>query len=488
MPGKEALRRRTRTAALVLLLAPILAAALAGPSSHASVGGKPNVVVIMTDDQSLADLAYMPKVRSDLADEGVTFGHYYISYPLCCPSRATYLTGQYAHNDDVRENKDLSDGTHGGYYRLDGANTLPVWMQGAGYATGHFGKYLNRYGSRNPLEEPAGWDEWASSPNSDVYKVYDYDLNQNGAIRHYGSAEPDYRTYVETDLATSFIARHAGVPFFLSLAPLAPHNDVDSGGSRNYGTTPAPSDVGAFAGVSVPRPPSFNEKDVSDKPRYIRRMDRFRRRTVRDLNLGHQRRLESLLAVDDEVHAVVRALKVTGQLDNTYILFTSDNGWMLGEHRLVAGKVVPYEESNRVPLIVRGPGIPAGQQRDQLGSNVDLAPTIADIGDATPTLVPDGTSLLPVLENDSPLARPVLLESYSQSYDYRYRGLRVGNWAYVRYRSGEQELYNLARDPYELENLAGRNHQRRRVRRLDRLLTALRTCDGAECQQPAPKL
>jgi arylsulfatase A-like enzyme len=506
------MRATSRAALAGLLLAPILLVALFGSSSPAAPPPKPNVVVIMSDDQRLSDLAFMPNTLSLLGDRGAVFDNAYVSYSLCCPSRATYLTGQYAHNHGVLTNE-LSTG---GYPRLDGNHTLPLWMRAAGYRTGHVGKYLNGYGAGNPTEIPPGWDEWYGSPSSTHFRMYEYDLNCQATpapppdcgglphtdhptkLRHYGVAPEDYKADVETELAKDFIARNGATPghdpFFLSLAPIAPH--VVHPGDRDETTgvrdmpQPAPRHDGQFRSLPLPKPPSFNERDIDDKPRYMRSRSRFKSSQVRLIRETYRRRLESLLAVDEMVKEVVEALEASGELDNTFIVFTSDNGYMLGEHRRLAGKVVPYEESIRVPLIVRGPGVPQGVHRPQLVSNVDLAPTIAAVGGASPDIVTDGISLLPVLEANAPLSRALLFETFSNSRNYR--GVRIGHWAYFRYvTTREVEFYDLRRDPYELENLASQKRvprsKRRLMRRLSRLLGRLKGCDGVGCNQPAPK-
>ncbi|MDX6632948.1 MAG: N-acetylglucosamine-6-sulfatase [Solirubrobacterales bacterium] len=493
MPGKDSpIGRQSRISLGVLaVLLAVAFAILGGAESHAAVlDPRPNVVVVMTDDMNLADLAKMPHTRELIGDRGVSFDRFYVSYPLCCPSRATFLTGRYAHSNHVRENNNLRDGTTGGYYSLDSENALPVWMHDAGYTTGHIGKYLNGYGTRDPQEEPPGWDEWASSPGGNTYKVYDYDLNHNGFIEHHGAAAADYKTTVETSLADSFIRVRAlpNQPFFLSLAPLAPHRDVSSPGDPAVSTTPAPEDIDTFAGLSIPRPPSFNEADLSDKPRYMHGLAKAKGETLEVLRRTYRRRLESLQATDRMVAAVVGALTDRGDLDNTYIVFTSDNGFLLGEHRIRYAKVTPYEESIHMPLLVRGPGVPEGEHRSQLTGNVDLAPTIAAIAGATPSKAPDGISLLPLLSGDSGPSRSILLESWFRQTEARFRGLRTGDLAYAEYRSGERELYNLSRDPYELTNLAARRGQRQRVARLHRLLERLRSCHAESCQGGAPKI
>jgi N-acetylglucosamine-6-sulfatase len=519
------LRRRLSTlpwrsrALLALLAAPIFTVALLGGASKAAPPNPPNVVMIMTDDQRVADLAFMPQTLAEIGAEGVTFDDAYVSYSLCCPSRATYLTGQYAHNHDVRSN----DPSTGGFSHLDGNHTLPLWLQHAPtpYRTGFIGKYLNGYGNSDPTEVPPGWDEWYGTPTSSGFRMFDYDINcqavgapppaadcatlggtpdaTHPGLFHFGHDDASYKTDVEAQLASGFIERNAAAgspPFFLSIAPIAPHDDP-RGDSDNpddpFAPKPAPKYAGIFSRLGLPRPPAFNERDVSDKPDYVRNRPRFNRSEVRRITARYHSRLETLLSVDDMVSSIVSALSSAGALDDTYIFFTTDNGYMQGEHRIPVGKVVPYEESIRVPFLVRGPGVPAGQHRTQLVSNIDTAPTIAAIGGASPDIVVDGLSLLPAVQSNASLSRPLLFETFNHARNYR--GLRVGRWAYFEYQhGGQKELYDLRRDPYELKNLAAQPRRRigrRRARllwRLHALTSRLKSCEGGACQVAAPSL
>ncbi|MDX6652891.1 MAG: N-acetylglucosamine-6-sulfatase [Solirubrobacterales bacterium] len=485
---------------LRLSLGGLIAAVLASVALHAeqgaaAVAGTPNVVVIMTDDQDSSELRLMAQTKKLLAGHGVSFKRYYDSDPLCCPSRTTYLTGQYAHNHRVRSNT----GPSGGYQQFkatgDIDNTLNIWLQGAGYTTGFVGKYLNGYGRGGPTQKkeiPPGWDQWFAAPGSSEIKVYDYTLNQNGRLRRYGHKPRDYQTDVYGKLATKFIQHQDGTkPFFLSLAPLAPHDDTTANEAASggvHGPPPAPRHQGRFRHLAFPHKRSFNEKDVTDKPRYIRKRPRYNAHQVANFVASYRRRAASLLAVDDLVGDVVSALRAKGQLDNTYIFFTSDNGYLLGEHRIET-KSYPYEESVRVPLVVRGPGIPAGEGRSQLTANVDLAPTILDIagasGQATRPL--DGLSLLPTavagLDPTQPGSTPragILIESFSLAH---YQGVESGDWTYVQYSSGEKELYNLGDDPLQLSNLASKPSTSIRRHDMAHLLAQLADCAGETCSQ-----
>jgi len=450
----------------------------AGDAQSASPATRPNVVVLMTDDQTVESLRVMPNVRTLLADQGVTFDNSFVSYALCCPSRATFLTGQYAHNHGVWSNA----APNGGYYKLDSTNTLPVWLQRTGYQTIHLGKYLNGYGTRNRTEIPPGWGEWQGTPDPSTYRYLGYTFNENGKLVNYGNSAVNYKTDVEAQKAVDIIGRQAldPRPFFLWVAFVAPH----AGGPRDpddpsgLGTpSPAPRHRNLFATQPLPTPPSFNEADVSDKPAAIRNRPLMTPAKIAAVRENYQQRLESLLAVDEAVGQIVNRLATIGELDKTYIIFTSDNGFFHGEHRVPNGKVLLYEPSIRVPLIIRGPDIPAGQHRLQAVANIDLAPTIVAATGAQPARIMDGRSLLPFARD--PLlysGRDLLLETPN------YAAVRSPNWLYAEHTTGERELYNLARDPDELASLHADPASARTQADLARRLARLRLCAGPTCR------
>jgi N-acetylglucosamine-6-sulfatase len=455
-----------------------LSGSAAGESKSASAV-RPNVVVLMTDDQTVESMRVMPNVRTLIADQGVTFDNSFVSYSLCCPSRSTFLTGQYAHNHGVWGNT----APNGGYYKLDSTNTLPVWLQRAGYQTIHLGKYLNQYGTRNPREIPPGWGQWYGTPDPSTYRFLNYTINENGNLVQFGTAAADYKTDVESRLAVDLISRQAADPrpFFMWVAFLAPH----SGGPRDSDdpsglATPSPAarDKNHFANEPLPMPASFNEADVSDKPAAIRNRALIGPGRIRAIRENYQQRLESLLAVDDAVAQIVNELARTGKLNDTYIIFTSDNGFFHGEHRVQAGKVLLYEPSIRVPLLMRGPGIPAGQHRSQFVANIDLAPTIAQATGAQPGRVMDGRSLIPFAKDKLlQSGRDILLETPT------YAAVRAPNWLYAEHVTGEKELYNLARDRDELNSLQTNPAYDRMEANLAARLARLRQCKGAVCRR-----
>ncbi|MGH3052179.1 MAG: sulfatase family protein, partial [Gaiellaceae bacterium] len=405
-------------ATAALTLSAVLAIAGGGGAAAASpqqAAAKPNIVVLMADDQTVESLRVMANVNALLARQGTTFVNNFASFPLCCPSRTTFITGQYGHNHTIMGNAPPS----GGYDKLAPAhaNTLPAWLQQAGYHTVHVGKYLNGYGRARPTEVPAGWSEWYGSTDPSTYRFYNYTLNENGRLVTYGTGAANYQADVYNRKAVDLVRRLAPgpKPFFLSVAFLAPH----SGGPRdpddppNQGTpSPAPRHRNAFANQPLPTPPSLNEADVSDKPAAIRNRRLIPPARLNAIRENYQQRLESLLAVDEAVRDILSALDATGVLGRTYVIFTADNGFFHGEHRIPDGKVLVYEPSVRVPLLLRGPGIPHGAQRTNLAANVDLATTILDAAGARAGRRLDGRSLLPFARDARKVSgRDILLET-----------------------------------------------------------------------------
>jgi N-acetylglucosamine-6-sulfatase len=471
---------------------------------------RPNVVVLMTDDQQADSVRFMPNVQRLLAGHGVTFTNSFVSYSLCCPSRATLLTGQYAHSHGVRTNTPPS----GGYSKLAPTlgNSLPVWLQRAGYTTAHIGKFLNGYGRTSPdTEVPPGWSEWygalddPDAHTGGTYTMYGYTLNENGAIVHYGST-PDvvdpatYQTDVYSAKAEDFIRRRAPgrKPFFLSVAPLASH--TESAGVCNCdGNNPraAPRDEGTLAGEPLPKGPDYNEADVADKPQAVRSLDPIGPTAEAGITVRYRAQLESLGAVDDMVGELIDALKDKGELGNTVFVFTADNGFFNGQHRVRNGKVRVYEPSVRVPLIIRGPEVPKGK-RTQPVANVDLAPTIAAFAKAKSGRLMDGRSLLPLIRDKrGERGRGILLETFfnadpeddPETPPTNYQAVRTDRYLFARYGTGEEELYDLFIDPFELQSRHGDPAYAAVKGALAGLLGQLQDCAGSACRtKPGVKL
>ena len=476
-----------RPAAALILLAAALALAPAAPAAAA-----PNIVLVQTDDQTAESMRVMSRTRALIGDRGTTFENSLVSLALCCPSRATLLTGRYAHNHGVLD----IHPPWGGFERLDHAETLATWLQRGGYATVLVGKYLNRYGRRDATEVPEGWTEWQGLVDPSTNNYYRFVLNEGGALRRYGLTPAHYQTDVLTERAEEVIARRAAAPepFFLWLSYLAPHNGLPREPGDPAGPSPvaAPRHQGAFAAEPLPRTPAFDEADVRDKPPAMSSRPRLRARKIAAIRSRYRQGLESLLAVDEGVERVVAALERSGELENTLLVFTSDNGFFNGEHRIPSGKILPYEPALRVPLLMRGPGVPRGLRLPQLAANVDLAPTLLEAAGASAPWTPDGISLFGFLRNPwAAPARELLIEGTARRRTGlpRFAGLRTPTHLYFERDTGERELYDLARDPYQLHNLARGPRpaaaRRRRGARLEARLAArldrLRSCAGAAC-------
>lgn len=440
---------------------------------------RPNILLVLTDDQTLESLRVMPQTQRLVGDAGTTFANAFVSFPLCCPSRATLLTGQYAHNHGVRGNQPPG----GGVGALDDAETLPVWLQRAGYYTAHVGKYLNGYGEWTKPTVPPGWSRWLALVDPTTYSFYDYTLSDDGRLVRYGSAEADYQTDVLAAAAEEVIRERAGRgPFFLSVAPVAPH--LERSDVRGQGTPPrpAPRHAGRFAGEPLPAKASFDEADVSDKPRSLQRFKRLSTAGREDVLRTYRAQLESLLAVDELVARLVDALEETGELDRTLVVFTSDNGFFHGEHRIREGKFLPYEEAIRVPLLVRGPGFPAGAVATQLVANIDLAPTLLAASGATARLRLDGVPLQPLAADPrAGRGRALLLEAL-EGNRATYTGVRTARWLWIEYDDGSRELYDLERDPLQLRSRHLAKALARTRAELAAQLDELRGCAGESCR------
>ena len=429
-----------------LLLAGLLLA-FAIPAAGAT---QPNFILIMTDDMNAVEAAFMPILQAEIAAKGVTFENYFVVSSICCPSRVSTLRGQYVHNHGVLTNTSPNGGFLKFHNLGEENSTIATWLQSAGYRTVLMGKYLNGYGTTTQYQTyvPPGWDEWYALIVNQAY--FNYKMNHNGQVVQYGSAASDYQTDVLANLATDYIRRTAGDPrpFMMYLAPTAPHSPFQ----------PAARHSQAFPDASVPRVPSFNEADVSDKPAFIRALPLMDSNTIGRLDKDYRRRLQMLLPVDEMISGILTALTDTGALDNTYIIFTSDNGWAQGEHRLNNtndGKGTAYDESIRVPMIVRGPGTAPGTVRDNVVANIDIAPTLVELASGGQPPLGDGESLVNQLAEATPppTTRSILVEYLAGPKVPLYRALRSRDTLYVDYfQVGEKEFYDLNIDSYLLDN------------------------------------
>jgi arylsulfatase A-like enzyme len=462
------------------------AGAAAGVSAGLWGGARPNIVLVTTDDQRLDELAWMPRTRRLVGAAGATFENALSPHPLCCPARAELLTAQYAHNNGVRHNT----GPWGGFRaftRDHRRQHMGSWLRRAGYQTAFVGKFLNGYGARDG-DQP-GWDEW-SPTLAGTYRFTDFKLRVDGRNRSY-DLDRNPRHYVADVVGNRGIAiarqfARSRKPFFLWVSHVAPHSAQLPDG-RWGPPIPAPRHRTLFADSrpqALLEDPSFREADRSDKPGAVRSSGTTS--TTRVVRL-HRARIRSLQSVDEANARLVRALRDAGELDNTVFVFTSDNGYLLGEHHLTS-KNWPYEASLRVPLLVRGPGVPAGVARRQNVTLVDLASTFLHLA-RSPRGSSDGADLRPALTDDAGTSATSLIQAGAATKaGWRWRGVRSSRYVYVRWHSGAHELYDLQEDPDQLENLLHPSsgepvaaEYRPVLAELRRRYEALRRCAGAAC-------
>lgn len=455
---------------------------------------RPNFLIIMADDldAELGTIDTMSYLQELLVAQGMSVDEFFVSNSLCCPSRATFLRSQYSHSNGIYRNTPPNGGFEE-FYRLENeSSTLATWLQAAGYRTVLLGKYMNGYPFPDDRSYiPVGWDEWYSAVRGGPFAGYKYVMNENGSLVNYdeiGYGESQYMTDVLARKAGDFIERVSAddVPFFVYLNTYAPHVPVK----------PAKRHEDLFPDTKVPRLGSFNEADVTDKPGAFHMTPQLTAEEMTKLDEEHRARMQTMQAVDELIQYLVDVLRENGQLDNTYIIFTSDNGYHLGQHRLRNGKGKPYEEDIRVPFIIRGPGIEAGSNLQRyITGNLDFAPTVAELAGVVPPEYVEGRSLVNLLtSNPSPLEEwrsayllefysyePEQLEDGSFSQVPEYLGLRTNDYLYVEYSDGFVELYDMVNDPYQLENIASVADPLL-LERLSNWLDQLAKCSGAECR------
>jgi arylsulfatase A-like enzyme len=496
---------------------------------------RPNIVLIMVDDMRNDDLRFMPQTRKLIRDQGVVFRNSFSPNPLCCPARASSLTGKYTHNHRV-----FDVFPPFAFHSFDDRSTIATWLRSAGYATIYLGKYLNQYGEQPPPRQdtgnsvryvPPGWTDWRASidgglppghpKQGNTYAYDDTTISNNGSgfvnfagryqSRVYGGIiENVVRTRAPSDrpffLYASFTAPHNGGP----IEPDDPGWQRRSDGFRYFMGSPArPNDVkGMFDGTVKAAPGAdWVDPDPGDKPEYLRRptLNAGERAAVLELT---RQRAEALWVVDRQVKRTIDALRAAGELNQTVVMFTSDNGYYLGEQRIRDGKVFPHEPSIRVPMLLRGPGIPRGQVRTDPFLSVDIAPTLTQFAGATPGAGIDGMSLATVArQGDRGWFRGVLTESKKmygttrdtdeaggrlepgETADIRYAiGVRTPRYLYVDLASGEEELYDVRQDPEQYHNLVNDRAHAEVLQALRQELAELRSCQMAGCRMPLPPL
>ncbi len=421
---------------------------------------RPNILFIMTDDLDAAmeTTDHMPNLNEHLVDQGLSFQQFFTPTPVCCPSRVTFLTGQYTHNHQVHMNTP-PEGSFEKFNLLGSeASTVATWLRAAGYRTGFMGKYMNHYPfPENKTYVPPGWTEWYSPAKGKPYTGFGYTLNENGTLIEYQEDPEDYMTDMLAEKAGRFIrsSLEDSSPFFLFVSTFAPHEPY----------TPAPRHADDSLDIQAPRTASFNEDDVSDKPSGIRFDPQFTEEEIRDIDDVYRLRVQSMQAVDEMIESLITTLEEFDLLENTYIIFTSDNGFHLGQHRMKPGKAHPYEEDILVPFVIRGPGISAGTSVDNyLTGNIDFAPTIAELAGVIPPDYIDGRSLVPFFGENKPPSdewrQAMPLEFFGHELGESgviapmYLGVRTSEFLFVEYSEGFIEFYDLTNDPDQLENIA----------------------------------
>ena len=509
-------------------------AAPSGPPvvSAAAASTKPTVVMVMADDMRTDDLRFMPSVRRLLVGRGLSFRNSFSPYPLCCPARASFLTGRYAHNHHVFSHEDPY-----GFRSFDDHATIATALHQAGYQTGFVGKYLNGYGAQPSLVTggpsfryvPAGWTDWYGAverptdsgyPSGGTYNYLHTLFNVNGRIddTHKGQ----YQTNVLGSFARGLVTKYhrSPRPFFLYVSAVAPH----FGGPREKGDpVHVPRLDGGFSRLATPARPLWvrgkfdrqitrasgrpvgggpSEADISDKPRPMDKAPELSTAEWYGVRALTRQRAEALFVLDQEVARLVARLKATGEYANTVFMFTSDNGYFLGEHRQRQGKIKPHEPSLRVPFVIAGPGVPHGERFDPV-TTPGVTATIADLAGAT-SLMPypeDGVSVASSLEGDHGWSVPVVTEGLESGSVFPQDpvlkaagfddprntiGVRTGRWKYVRYSDGDGELYDLDADPNELQNRISDPAYAQVRDRLHAVWLAYKDCSGAACRTPLP--
>lgn len=452
-------------------------------------------------------------IRRQLIGRGRKFNRYYAALPLCGPSRASLLTGQLPHNNRMTTNAGTR-GYEGWLARRSDRHTLPVWMNRAGYRTAHIGKYLNGYGKRDRRSVPPGWDRWVTPTHNNGALYYGAELNVDGRITPpQGSRDLPDRPWCRvdtvespgscthtTDLFTAYAIQEinrgsrSGRPFYIQVDFNAPHDD---------GHDPAgPARTGRTSGLQVV-PLKLDRRSTSlgrGAPGYLKKIPPITEELRQRIKTRWKNEVAALVAVDQGIARMISALRKSGELDNTYILFFSDNGMFHGQHRIAYGKYMPQEPATRQPLLVRGPGVKPGSS-STLSSTPDLTATILDLTGTRPQRARlDGISLRPELEGRQVRRRAIVLEAFagrglhdprilrgidSEPNDARrltFNGFVAGRWKYIRYAFGGEEFYDILRDPDELNNMARLPRMKKKLRWARQANQQLMRCQGRACR------
>jgi N-acetylglucosamine-6-sulfatase len=470
---------------------PAVPAPNATPITPADSSKHPNIVFVLTDDLAMNLLQYMPHVL-EMQKQGVTFANYFVTDSLCCPSRSSIFTGRYPHSTGIFKNH----GEDGGYLAFVGRGlehtTFATTLSSSGYRTALMGKYLNDYlPERHPVAP--GWATWAVGGYA--YKEFRYSLNEDGKVVSYGTNSADYLTDVVSKLAVNFIKQARGQAFLIEVATFAPHKPY----------VPAPRDANAFPGLRAPRTPAYNAAPAADTPKWLSRRPALTGAEMAMIDDAFRKRAQSVLAVDALIGALQAAVAAIGQEKNTYFVFSSDNGLHMGDFRLMPGKLTAYDTDIHVPLVITGPGVPAGVSVGEIVENIDLCSTFTELTGAAPLPNVDGRSLVPLLQGQKPTdwrnatlvehrgARQAREDPDAQDkrsgYLPSYEAIRTLNSLYVEYADGDKEYHDLAADPYEVNNTFSSLPAEQKAA-LHAAVVAIQNCHGAEscwaAQHPAP--
>jgi N-acetylglucosamine-6-sulfatase len=451
------------------------------PQARANGERRPNIIFILTDDLAINLVQYMPHVVQ-MQKDGVTFANYFVTDSLCCPSRSSIFTGRFPHDTGIFKN----EGADGGYLAFESRGnqqaTFATALTAAGYRTAMLGKYLNGYQPPRHGPDP-GWSSWSVAGNG--YPEFNYALNEDGMVVRFGNGPNDYLTDVASGIASRFIRQSAGSPFVVEVATFAPHAPY----------TPAPRDADKFPNLRAPRTAAFNVQPDPNAPTWLQKLPPLGPRDMEMIDTDFRKRAQSVQAVDALIGELQAAVAAIGQKDNTYFVFSSDNGYHMGEHRMRPGKMTAFDTDIHVPLIITGPGVPAGRTVEEIAENIDLCPTFADIGGASLAPNVDGRSLLPLLHGEKPSTwrSAALIEHHGPvksptdpdmpvrrgGNPPSYEAIRMANSVYVEYVTGEKEYYDIAADPDELHNTFGSLPAGTKGS-LHALLTGLEQCHSAQ--------
>ena len=460
---------------------PIKSPSAEGEKTSAGSGSRPNIVFILTDDLSWNLVAYMPHVQQ-MQKDGITFSNYFVADSLCCPSRSSIFTGRFPHDTGIFTN----DGEDGGYLAFHSRGleneTFANALSANGYRTAILGKYLNGYQPKKHARAP-GWSSWAVA--GEGYDEFNYQLREGDNVVSHGAMAKDYLTDVLSGAAVNFIRQSEGQPFLLEVATFAPHTPY----------VPAPRDQNALPGLRAPRTSAFDAEPDAEAPQWLHGIPALSTGDIEEIDRDFRKRAQSVLAVDAMIGEIEAAVAAIGQQNNTYFVFSSDNGLHMGEHRLMPGKMTAYDIDIHVPLIVTGPKVPAGITADETIENVDLCPTFIEMAGATPSPVIDGHSFDELLKGKpvKPWRKASLIEHHGPLLNPddpdnpharsgnppSYEALRSSTELYVEYNDGEKEYHALTSDPDELHNTFSSLSPANKAR-LGAALSAMRECHDSE--------